>query len=368
MAMAMNEQIRVGVIGTSWFSDLLHLPALKSHPGTRIAAVCGRNPVRAQEMADKYGAEQVFTDYRAMLDKGQLQAVVIVVPDDLHYPMTMDALDARLHVYCEKPLAMNADQAKKMLAKAQAAGVKHMVGFGWRNMPHFRYTRQLVDEGYIGRSYYAEFRFAAGYARAAEYGWRFDPQRGTGILGDLGSHMIDLARLLLGDITAVQARLTTQVDKPGTDGKPMDTANDSAQLLVEFGSGARGVIVANAIAHTGNRLQEQHAILYGSQGTLEVDYNFAEGHTMRGIRDGADAFQTLAVPEHILSGIDPQSPPFAQYMRMITEQSVYTRAFIDCIVDNRPASPDFADGASVQAVIDAAFESNRQGCRVAIAA
>jgi UDP-N-acetylglucosamine 3-dehydrogenase len=259
--MTRNEQIRVGVIGTSWFNDLLHLPALKSHSRARIAAVCGRNLVRAEEMAHKYDAEQAFTDYRAMLDQGNLQAVVIAVPDDLHYPMTMDVLDAHLHVYCEKPLAMNAGQAQKMLAKAQAAGVKHMVGFGWRNMLHFRYLRQLVDEGYIGQCYYAEFRFAGGYARNADYGWRFDPQRGTGIMGDLASHMIDLARQLLGDITAVQARLTTHVDKPGADGQPMDTANDSAQLLVEFSTGARGTIIANAIAYTGIRLQEQHATL-----------------------------------------------------------------------------------------------------------
>ena len=71
--MTVNEPVRVGVIGTSWFSDLLHLPALKSHPHARIAAVCGRNPVRAEEMARKYGAEQVFTDYRTMVDKGNLQ-------------------------------------------------------------------------------------------------------------------------------------------------------------------------------------------------------------------------------------------------------------------------------------------------------
>ena len=117
----MSDKVRVGVVGTSWFADLMHLPNLKSHVHAEIAAICGRNRDRAEEMARKYEIPLVYTDYREMIDKGDLHAVVIVTPDDVHYPITMDALDAELHVLCEKPLALDAAHAKRMYERAEAA-------------------------------------------------------------------------------------------------------------------------------------------------------------------------------------------------------------------------------------------------------
>lgn len=116
----MTESIRVGIIGTSWWADEAHLPMLKADPRVELAAICGRNRERAQEMATKYEVPGVFTDYRDMISRGNLQAVVIATPDDEHYAMTMDALDAGLHVVCEKPLALRADHAKAMYEKGRS--------------------------------------------------------------------------------------------------------------------------------------------------------------------------------------------------------------------------------------------------------
>ena len=148
----MSEQIRVGVIGTSWYADISHLARIKSHPRAELAAICGRDRSRAEEMAGKYGVPLVFTDYRGMIEKADLDALIVSVPDDLHYPMTMDALDAGLHVLCEKPLGLNVEQARAMYEKAEAAGVKHMVSFTNRCAPWYRYLKQLVNEGYSGTS------------------------------------------------------------------------------------------------------------------------------------------------------------------------------------------------------------------------
>src|SRR5919201_368833 len=101
----MSQPLRVGVVGTSWWADWMHLPSLKGHPHAQIAAICGRDRARADEMARKYDIPRVFTDYRAMTEQGDLQALTVGVPDDLHYAITMDALAAGLHVLCEKPLA-----------------------------------------------------------------------------------------------------------------------------------------------------------------------------------------------------------------------------------------------------------------------
>ena len=127
----MAEKVRIGIISTSWWAELMLLPSLKSHTSANVVAVCGRNRERASEIAKKYDVPNVFSDYKEMIDKGELHAVVIASPDDLHYTMTMYALDTGLHILGEKPLAMNAKQARKMYEKAESVGVKHMTHFTW---------------------------------------------------------------------------------------------------------------------------------------------------------------------------------------------------------------------------------------------
>ena len=125
----MGEPVRVGVVGTSWWADMHHLPTLKRLPGAALTAICGRNRDRAEAMAHKYAIPQVFTDYRAMIEDGNLHALVVVTPDDLHFAITVHTLNANLHVLCEKPLALTAGQARSMYEKAEAGGRKHMVLF-----------------------------------------------------------------------------------------------------------------------------------------------------------------------------------------------------------------------------------------------
>jgi predicted dehydrogenase len=132
------DRLRVGVIGTSGYTQVSHLPRIASHPRAELAAVCGRDLDRTNEVAQKRGIRGVYTDYREMIARGDLDAVVVSAPDDLHYEMTMEALDAGLHVLCEKPLASNAAQARQMLDKAEEAGVVHMVCFTYRWLPHYR--------------------------------------------------------------------------------------------------------------------------------------------------------------------------------------------------------------------------------------
>jgi predicted dehydrogenase len=182
----MQKQIKVGVVGTSWFADLMHLPCLQSAPGAELVAICGRSRERAEGVARKYEIPQVFTNYQGMIERAGLQALVVVTPDDLHYPVTMAALDAGLHVFCEKPLAMSAEQARAMHRKAAAAGVKHLVNFTYRWVPHHRHLHDQVAEGFLGRLYQIDARVMAGYGRGSGYSWRFDGRHGLGILGDLG--------------------------------------------------------------------------------------------------------------------------------------------------------------------------------------
>lgn len=124
----MADRVRVGVVGTSWFAETLHPASLASHPEAELTGICGRNRERADSVAAVHNIPHVYTDYRQMIASGVLDAVVVVTPDAMHHPITMAALEAGLHVMCEKAMALNADQARQMYEAAEAAGVVNMVG------------------------------------------------------------------------------------------------------------------------------------------------------------------------------------------------------------------------------------------------
>jgi predicted dehydrogenase len=355
----MTDTLRVGVVGTSWYADTSHLARIKSHPRAELAAVCGRNRSRAEEMAGKYGIPLVFTDHREMIEKGNLDAVIVSTPDDLHYPMTMDALDAGLHVLCEKPLALNVEQAKAMYEKAERVGVKHMVSFTNRWAPWYRYLKQLLDEGYAGRLLHCNIRYLVGYDWQPRYSWRFDRRHGTGILGDLG-------RWFVGDIARVSAHLGIYADHPGPNGQASDPVNDAVLLAVEFANGAHGAIQISGVALNGSRAMEQHIALHGQSGTLEVDSDFAAGVTVQGMRLGEERFQELAVPDELCGDVNRNQPPIVQIMEACTQQPIGDRQFIDAILDDEPVAPSFYDGLKVQEVIDAAIQSHEQGVWVSL--
>jgi predicted dehydrogenase len=347
----MSEKIRIGVIGTSAWAEKMFLTSLSSHPQVELAALCGRDQERAVEAADRFDIPEIYPDYRKMYATARLDGVVVAAPDDLHYPMTMAALDAGLHVLCEKPLALTAVQAQEMYKKARQTGLVNMVMFTMRWIPLYRCFADLLQQGLVGRCYHCEFHYQIGYARYPEYLWRYDQQRANGVLGDLGVHMIDLARWTLGEITQVSASLGVHVTRPGTDGKPLIPANDSALLLVEFASGAQGVLRASAV----NRHADGADIkVFGADGTLMI----RDETIWLGVGED-EHLQKMEIPAAYLQGI-PLSEPY----RVFTSQSAGPRRFADAILAGSPASPDFYDGCKAQQVIEAALESQRSGRKV----
>jgi len=355
-----SRPVRVGLIGTSWWSAFAFAPALAAHPRAELAAVCGRDVERTRAFADAFGIGAVFHDPNELIAAPGLDAVVVALPDDLHHRVTLAAIDRGLHVLCEKPLASTEVQALEMRDRAVAAGVVHMTMFTYRWMPWYRYVVDLVRDGFIGECHHAEFRFVMAYGRAPDYAWRFDAARANGVLGDLGVHLIDLARWLVGDVSGVASRLGVVVQRPGVDGGRLEPANDSASLLLEFVGGASGSVHASVVSHVGDRAFVQEVRLYGSAGTLEVDVVMGGDGTgstvIRGARGSGGALQSLPVPDAYWAGVDPSTP-----FLVLSVHSAGARAFVDAVLGVGPVSPDFADGYEAQRVVDAALEAHANG-------
>lgn len=360
----MTAKIRIGIIGTSWWTDLMYVPSLRSHVQADVVAISGRNFERAAEVAEKFRDARVYTDYRDLIAAGGIDAVVVATPDDLHYAMTMMALDAGLHVLCEKPLANTAAAARAMLNKAKEMGVKHMILFTWRWQPHWRFVKRLIDGGYIGRCHQARFQFLVPLSGGA-YQWRYDAARANGVAGDLGSHMIDFAHWFIGDVKDVSADLQVLNPQKGLEGKAFVPANDAAFLSLAFRGGAHAQVHVSAAERLGDQGAKIRVALYGDKGTIEAEHVYfgtEAGVKLRGISGDQKEFQTLCIPEDLSEGLD-QTDLFSPYIN----QSAGPRLFIDSIINDVEPVPDFNVGVMVQAVVDAALKSNATDQRVAVA-
>jgi predicted dehydrogenase len=352
--------VRVGVIGTSSWADLMHLPSLTSHPAARVVALCGRDRERAAALAARHGVPAVYDDYRAMLDREPLDAVVVALPDDLHRDASLRALDRGLHELCEKPLALSLAAARAMRDAAVRAGVVHMVFFTYRWVPAYRFIHDLVRAGRVGRPLGFALTFVNGYGLRPGYRWRDDARRSLGIVGDLGSHMVDLARWTLGD-EARRARATLATfgahDPPparavGDAGAPFAAAPDSAVVALEMAGGAHGTLACSAVARLGDQGSSKRLTVRGDRGTIEASITLAGADVLLAGDDGRPA-ERLAVPA-AYGGDGDAYPRFR-------EQPIGGRLFIDAILGRARPEPTFDDGVRVQAVIEAALASARSG-------
>jgi predicted dehydrogenase len=359
----MANRVRLGIVGTSGYAEKVYLTGLSAHEEVELVAVCGRNRTRAEAIASKYQIAEVYTDYEEMIKRGKLDGIILAAPDDLHYPMTMAALQAGLHVLGEKPMGLNVRQAEEMLEAAERAGVKHMIEFSFRWMPHYRYLHQLVSEGYIGRAYHYYVHFFGDRALGQDYEWRWDPTRSLGVLGDYASHAMDMVMWLGGDITGITANLASFNERVMPDGQTFVSANESTVLILDLAHGGQGILHLSQMVHMGDSWREQHVTLNGQAGRLELEWKFAGANpvVLRGVRQGEKEYQTLEVPNYYLQGV-----ALGDFFGPFAVQLAGARLFVDAILRDYMPTPNFHDGLKVQRLLDAVMESHATGKRVSI--
>ena len=366
--MSEHKNVNVGIVGPGFWTEVMYLPALNRHPNATVKAICGRDDARTKDYAEKQNIPNYFTDYEAMVASGLIDAVVIVTSNKTHYGMTIKALDAGLHVLCEKPLAMNVTQANEMVRKAEETGLKCLVPFTYRFMPAARYLKRLIDEGYIGKPYNLNMRYYTGYARDGHYMWRFDlEEAGGGAIADIGSHFMYLAQWYYGEIESVMCQLSYHVERgPRPDGSDYVRADDGGSILLQFKNGAQGVIVASAVCHEDTPFgQTHHMEFHGSDGTLYHLNDWNTVQQVRGARVGEGMIKELPIPEDIW-GTARRDTVHNTYRDVFRDHDFMARGWINNIINDTEPAPSFAEAASVQRVIAACQLSHNENRRVYI--
>jgi predicted dehydrogenase len=239
-----------GFMGRAHSLALHALGALERRPAAvpRLVSICGRDRRAVERSRAQFGWHEAVSDWREQVADDRVAVFDDAGPNHLHEEPCLAAVQAGKHVFCEKPLATRSGAALGMWREAERAGVVHMCGFNLRFLPAVRFARELLETGQLGTPTHFRARFLASSALRADQRrtWRFERSAaGSGALADLGSHLVDLARYLAGEVTAVSAATRTYV--PERDGAPVDV-DDAFAALVELEGGAIGTLEASRAA------------------------------------------------------------------------------------------------------------------------
>jgi predicted dehydrogenase len=258
-----------GFMGAAHSRALHALRVLDVAARPELVSICGRDAAAVEIARERYGWTHGLTDWREQVAGPSVDVFDNAAPNHLHVEPTLAAIRHGLHVLCEKPLGRDATEARRLWLEAERAGVVHMCGFNLRFLPAIRLARELVEAGELGEPVHFRARFLASSALRADQPrtWRFVASAaGSGAVADLGSHLVDLARYLVGEPIAVSARTRTYVDE--REGGEVDV-DDAFAAVVDFDSGALATLEASRAA--GRRSNVCAFDLDGTHGSLSFD-------------------------------------------------------------------------------------------------
>lgn len=347
--------LNFALVGCGGITLQNHLPGLALCPGVRVHALCDANPVTLEKARQETGADVVSTDFRAVVTRDDVQAVIIATPNLTHPDIALAAVAAGKHVLCEKPLALNRSDAERMADAAESAGVRNMTAFTYRFVPAMRYLHHLVKRGDLGTPYhYRSCRLQDWGTR--NLGWRQQrAMAGTGELGDMLSHRIDFSHHLIGPMRRLVANVKTLTPVRG--GQPNDT-DDWVALIAEFEAGATGVLESSKLAS--GRNESWRSLDYVEINGSEATFEFTTGRwneLLHG-RLGGPGLAPLSVPREFWTWPGSHRDPGVgdPLVAFRYDQAI---EFVNAIREERPCAVTFRDGARAQAVMDAAIESAR---------
>lgn len=358
----------VGIVGMG-FMGKTHAYAHRTLPyyyadlpfTTRLITACNRSPAAAEYARDRLGFENATTSFEDILNDERIQLVHVCTPNEFHFDQARAALEAGKHVYCDKPLTVTADEAKRLADIARSSGLTAQVAFQNRFFPATLRAKELISEGRIGDvlCFRAEYLHSGALNAQKPVGWK--QGESAGVLLDMGSHAIDLMTWLVGGFSSVYANsIVLYPRRPDKNGNMVDiTMEDHATLLLTLPSGGTGVIEASKMS-TGID-DELRFEIHGSRGALR--FNLMQPNTLwfydatlpEAVHGGERGFTAIECTARYAPPAGFPSQKNAVGWIRAHCHSLY--CFVDNVFNGRPGDPSFDDGAYVQRVMEGAHRS-----------
>ena len=348
-----------------FFPDVALQPEMK--------ALCGRDEAGVKAAAAQFGWQGYETDWHKLVARADIGLVDVSTPGDSHAAISIEAANNGKHVFCEKPLANTLDEARQMLAAVERNHVVGMVNFNYRRVPAVQLAKRLIDDGRIGNVYHWRAVYLQDWIMNPNFPlvWRLQKdQAGAGALGDLGAHIVDLARMLLGEITDVTGLLTTFIKQrpvlAGTTGglgaaggQAMGavTVDDAALFLAQFANGAVGSFEVTRFAK--GRANYNSFEINGSKGSIVFNLERMNELNVLFDDDASDVkgFRTILVTD---GGAHPYLSAWWPSGHIIGWEHTFTHGVYDLlngIAAGQAPAPTFEDGVRCQAILDAVERS-----------
>lgn len=369
----MAKTVNIGMIGYA-FMGKAHSGAYRDipmyFPESRLMpvmkAICGRDERAVKAAAQRYGWETYETDAMKLIRRDDIDVVDVSSPGWAHKDQVIAAARAGKHIICEKPIGNNLKEARAMAEAVNQAGVHSFVMFNYRRIPALAFARELIKSGEIGEIRHFRAFYLQDWISDPDFPmvWRLDKkQAGSGTLGDIGSHIIDMGRFLVGDYTEVCGTLRTFVkERPiesGSRKKAKVTVDDAAAWIANFENGALGTFEASRFAR--GRKNYNGFELYGSKGSLLFNFEDMNRLQFLSTRDGnrTEGFRDIIVTQSDHPYIAGWWPPG----HIIGYQHTFVHAvydFLQALARKKNAAPDINDGVAVQAVLEAVEMSSKE--------
>lgn len=377
----MTDTIKVGLIGYK-FMGKSHSNAYRQVSAfydlplqPEMTVLCGRNEAAVSSEAKRMGWQSYSTDWREVVARPDIGLIDISTPGDSHVDIAIAAAEAGKHILCEKPLANTLEEARKMQEAVDRAGVIGMVNFNYRRVPAVQLAKQLIESGQLGEIRHWRAVYLQDWIIDPEFPlvWRLQKDlAGSGALGDIGAHIIDLARFLVGDIEEVNGLLKTFIkERPipsevtglsatASTERGEVTVDDAALVLARFTNGAIGTFEATRFA-TGRRNRNSFEI-NGSRGSIVFDLERLNELQFFSLDDPQETqgFRTILVTE----SVHPYMSAWWPAGHIIGWEHTFTHGVVDLlngIVNKQAPAPTFADGVQCQAILDAVERSSEGG-------
>jgi predicted dehydrogenase len=382
------DKVKVGMVGYK-FMGKAHSNAYRALPmffpdsiKPEMTAICGRDPEGVEQARSQFGWESAETDWKELVKREDIDLIDINAPSDAHKAIALAAAAAGKHIFCEKPLALTLEDSREMLEAAEKAGVKHMVGFNYRFAPAVQLAKKLVSDGRIGEIYHFRAVFLQDWIIDPSFPlvWRLQKEiAGSGSHGDLGAHLIDMARFLVGELhevigmseTFVKERpiasAMTGLSAKGSEAGPLGevTVDDATLFMTRFANGALGSFEATRFA-AGHRCTNAFEI-NGSKGSIKFDFERMNELQVYFADDAEDVqgFRRVLATDPSHAYMDAWWPAghTIGYEHTFTHE---VHELMQAFAEDRQPVPNFVDGVKCQEVLEAVDRSIAERRWVAI--